>query len=168
MNASCLGILQRASSSSSRRLRSVSTGGPKPRGKKPGVKRSTPGGNGTCNSGVERTWCTTTTTTTTAGRTTPPLEMGRYGLKRLDYTNATPRVWTAPPHPPTKTVAERVVFPLTLAIASGIVVWVYLTPEDDDMTEYWKRVESGRILYEEDDDDDCGDDDDDYDDDDDE
>jgi len=89
-------------------------------------------------------------------------------LKRLDYTNATPRVWTAPPHPPTKTVAERVVFPLTLAIASGIVVWVYLTPEDDDMTEYWKRVESGRILYEEDDDDDCGDDDDDYDDDDDE
>jgi len=80
--------------------------------------------------------------------------MGKYGLKRLDYTTMKPPVWTAPPHPPTKTMAERVVFPLTLAVAAGVVLWMYVSPEEDDMTEYWKRVESGRILLDDDDDDD--------------
>lgn len=63
-------------------------------------------------------------------------------------------VWTAPPHPPTKTTAERVVFPLTLVIVAGITTWVYMSPEEDDMVEYWKRVESGRLLLLDDDDDD--------------
>mmetsp|Transcript_10324 Transcript_10324/g.30212 ORF Transcript_10324/g.30212 Transcript_10324/m.30212 type:complete len:194 (-) Transcript_10324:641-1222(-) len=129
--------------------RSFSSKGPKPTGKKPRVKLSTPGG------GVDSAWYTS------AG-TSPALDMGRYGLKRLDYTHMKPPVWTAPPHPPTKTTAERVVFPLTLMLAAGVVFWVYMSPEEDDMTEYWKRVESGQILL----DDDYDDDDDDYDDDD--
>lgn len=88
--------------------------------------------------------------------------MGRYGLKRLEYatTEGVP-LWTAPPHPPTKTMAERVVFPTTIAVVAGIFLWVYTTPEEDDMTEYWKKVESGRILLDDDDDDDWDDDDDD-------
>eukprot|EP00536_Pseudo-nitzschia_multiseries_P009052 jgi/Psemu1/22217/gm1.22217_g len=128
----------------------------KPTGKKPRVKMvSTPGGGGSGSGSVESVWYTS------AG-TRPALDMGRYGLKRLDYTHMKPPVWTAPPHPPTKTAAERVVFPLTLALAAGIVLWVYMSPEEDDMTEYWKRVESGQILLDDDDDDDY--DDDDYDD----
>lgn len=70
-------------------------------------------------------------------------------------------VWTAPPHPPTKTIAERVVFPSTIAIVAGFMLWVYMTPEEEDMTEYWKRVESGQILLDLDDDDDDWEDDDD-------
>lgn len=130
-----------------RGLRSLSSkpGKPKP-------KPSVPG-----NGGVERTWYTSAGRKTTSG-----LDMGRYGLKRLDYAGMTPPVWTAPPHPPTKTTAERVVFPLTLALVAGMIVWVYMAPEEEDMAEYWKRVESGQILL--DDDDDYDEDDDDYDD----
>ncbi len=91
-------------------------------------------------------------------KTTMPLEMGKYGLKRLDYTTMEPPVWTTPPHPPTKTFAERTVFPLSIVLVAGIVGWVYMTPEEDDMTEYWKRVESGQILMDDDDDDDYEDD----------
>merc|ERR1712194_866248 len=83
-----------------------------------------------------------------------PGRSGRDGLKRLDYTTMKPPVWTTPPHPPTKTVAERVVFPLSIVLVAGIAVWVYMSPEEEDMTEYWKRVESGRILLDDDDDDD--------------
>ena len=72
--------------------------------------------------------------------------MGRYNLKRLDYTTMKPPIWTAPPHPPTKTTAERVVFPLSIAIAAGFCLWVYMSPEEEDMTEYWKRVETGQII----------------------
>merc|ERR1719223_1292823 len=46
------------------------------------------------------------------------LEMGRYGLKRLDYGVTEPTVWTIPPHPPSKTLQERLVFPSTLIIVS--------------------------------------------------
>jgi hypothetical protein len=88
--------------------------------------------------------------------------MGRYGLKRLDYATMKPPVWTAPPHPPTKTLAERVVFPASLVIAAGIGLLVYMNPEEEDMKDYWKRVESGQILL----DDDDYDDDDEYEDDD--
>lgn len=78
--------------------------------------------------------------------------MGKYGLKRLDYTTMQPPVWTTPPHPPTKTLSERIVFPLSIVLVAGIVGWVYMSPEEDDMTEYWKRVESGQILMDDDDD----------------
>mmetsp|Transcript_16480 Transcript_16480/g.33889 ORF Transcript_16480/g.33889 Transcript_16480/m.33889 type:complete len:194 (+) Transcript_16480:224-805(+) len=113
-------------------------------------KMPTPGGS----KGPEALWCTSKTATVSSSRGQHPLDMGKYGLKRLDYTTMKPPVWTAPPHPPTKTMAERVVFPLTLAVAAGVVLWMYVSPEEDDMTEYWKRVESGRILLDDDDDDD--------------
>ena len=32
-----------------------------------------------------------------------------------------------------------------------------MNPEEDDMTEYWKRVESGQVLMDDDDDDDYDD-----------
>jgi len=86
--------------------------------------------------------------------------MGKFGLKRLDYTNMKPPVWTTPPHPPTKTLAERVVFPLSIVVVAGIVLWVYKSPEEEDMKDYWKRVESGQILLDDDDDDEWEDDDD--------
>ena len=123
---------------------------------------STPGVN--VNGGV---WYTTAYANASSSATSPAsLEMGRYGLKRLDYTTMKPPVWTAPPHPPTKTLAEKIVFPMTLLTVAGIVLWVYMTPEEEDMTEYWKRVESGQILLDDDYDDDDYEDDDEYEDDD--
>lgn len=80
--------------------------------------------------------------------------MGRYGLSRLNYATLEPPVWTVPPHPPTKSITEKVLFPLTIVLTGAVVVWAYLNPEEDDMREYWKRVESGQILVEDDDDDD--------------
>ena len=103
---------------------------------------------------VEAVWCTSAR----GPKTTTQLEMGKYGLKRLDYTTMHPPVWTTPPHPPTKTLSERIVFPLSIVLVAGIVGWVYMSPEEDDMTEYWKRVESGQILMDDDDDDDYEDD----------
>jgi hypothetical protein len=94
------------------------------------------------------------------------LDMGRYGLKRIDYhaLKNHPPVWTLPPHPPTKSMSERVLFPLTLLLVGGLGVWAYLNPDDEDMKDYWKRVETGQVLVDDDDDDD---DDDEWDDDDD-
>ena len=112
----------------------------KGKAKKP--KLSNPG-----SGSVQALWCTS------ARGPTSQLEMGKYGLRRLDYTTMKPPVWTTPPHPPTKTVAERIVFPLSIVLVAGIVLWVYMSPEEDDMTEYWKRVESGQILLDDDDDD---------------
>jgi hypothetical protein len=80
--------------------------------------------------------------------------MGRYGLTRLDYRTLIPPVWTLPPHPPTKSWKERIAFPLTLAIVGGIALWAYMYPEEEDMQDYWKRVETGQILVDDDDDDD--------------
>ena len=37
-------------------------------------------------------------------------------------------------------------------MTAGVVFWAYLNPEEDDMQEYWKRVETGQILVEDDDD----------------
>ena len=87
--------------------------------------------------------------------------MGRYGLQRLDYKTLDPPVWTVPPHPPTKSIQEKVLFPLTLVITIGFGLWAYMNPEDEDMKDYWKRVETGQILVEDDDDDDDWEDDDD-------
>jgi hypothetical protein len=103
-------------------------------------------------------WYTTTTKSSKSGSS---LEMGRYGLKRLDYNTIKPTVWQAPPHPPTKTMLERSVFPMTLIITASLIIWAYLTPEEENMTDYWKRVESGQILFDDDDNDDDDDDDDD-------
>mmetsp|Transcript_24655 Transcript_24655/g.26518 ORF Transcript_24655/g.26518 Transcript_24655/m.26518 type:complete len:220 (-) Transcript_24655:116-775(-) len=99
-------------------------------------------------------------TSTNGSSLSKSLEMGRYGLKRLDYKTLKPPIWQTPPHPPTKTILERTVFPLTLVIVAGVIIWAYLTPEEEDMTDYWKRVESGRILFDDYDDDDDDDDDD--------
>eukprot|EP00980_Cylindrotheca_fusiformis_P021514 scaffold8353_cov138-Cylindrotheca_fusiformis.AAC.45 len=82
------------------------------------------------------------------------LDMGRYGLKRLNYKTLDPPVWTVPPQPPLKTTSDRIVFPLTVFGVASFIVWAYLNPEDEDMTDYWKRVETGEILYEDDDGDD--------------
>jgi hypothetical protein len=54
-------------------------------------------------------------------------------------------------------VQERVAFPATLMIVAGFALWVYMNPEEDDMTEYWKRVETGQILMDDGDDDDFDD-----------
>lgn len=131
--------------------------GSKPRGstKKPRVKLSSPG-----SGSPEAMWCKSATPSSSDARV-KSLEMGRYGLERLDYTTMKPPVWTAPPHPPTKTTAERMVFPISIAVAAGFALWVYMSPEEEDMTEYWKRVESGQILMYDDDDGDDDDDDDD-------
>mmetsp|Transcript_9958 Transcript_9958/g.17807 ORF Transcript_9958/g.17807 Transcript_9958/m.17807 type:complete len:179 (+) Transcript_9958:35-571(+) len=96
---------------------------------------------------------------TTAGSGSS-LEMGRYGLKRLDYKTLKAPVWTVPPHPPTKNMKERILFPLTLVFTAGFGLWVYMNPEEEDMRDYWKRVETGQILVDDDDDDDDWDDDD--------
>jgi hypothetical protein len=81
------------------------------------------------------------------------LDMGRYGLKRLDYKTLDPPAWTVPPHPPTKLIEEKVMFPLTLVIVVGFGVWAYMNhPEDEDMKDYWKRVETGQILVDEEED----------------
>jgi hypothetical protein len=90
------------------------------------------------------------------------LDMGRYGLQRIDYhaIRDHPPVWTLPPHPPTKSISERILFPLTLLIVGGFGLWAYMNPDDEDMRDYWKRVETGQILVEDDDDDDDDDNDD--------
>ena len=96
---------------------------------------------------LQAIWCTSQVATKTTS-----LDMGKFGLKRFDYSNMMPPVWTTPPHPPTKTLAERVVFPLSIVVVAGIVLWVYMSPEEEDMKDYWKRVESGQILLDDDDD----------------
>ena len=117
--------------------------------RRPQIKTPSPGGS------VTSTWYTPSSRLQTHS-----LEMGRYGLKRLDYSlmNPSELVWTVPPHPPAKTTRERIVFPLTLLITAGVFIFVYLTPEEEDMTEYWKRVESGQILLDDDEYDDGDDD----------
>jgi hypothetical protein len=96
---------------------------------------------------VETSWYTS------KGARPTSLDMGKFGLKRLNYATMEPPVWNLPPHPPTKSVMERILFPLTVALTGAVVVWAYLNPEEDDMQEYWKRVETGQILVEDDDDD---------------
>lgn len=56
-------------------------------------------------------------------------------------------------------MADKIVFPATLVIGAAFMVWVYMNPEEDDMTEYWKRVESGQVLIDDDDDDEFNDED---------
>jgi hypothetical protein len=97
---------------------------------------------------VETSWYTT------KRPRSPSLEMGKFGLKRLNYAAMEPPVWNLPPHPPTKSVLEKVLFPLTVAMTAAVVFWAYMNPEEDDMQEYWKRVETGQILMEADDDED--------------
>jgi hypothetical protein len=81
------------------------------------------------------------------------LEMGRYGLKRLDYNTLKPPVWTLPPQPPKKSIADKVVYPITLLVVASFAAWVYLNPDDEDMKDYWRRVETGEILLDDDEDD---------------
>jgi hypothetical protein len=110
----------------------------------------------TSSADVAATWYTS------KGPRPKSLEMGRYGLKRLDYSTLEPPVWMLPPQPPTKSTMDRVVFPLTVLITAGVVIWAYMNPEEQDMAAYWKRVETGQILedeYDDDDDDDWDDDD---------
>ena len=108
----------------------------------------------TAASDLQSTWYTPNKTRQSS------LDMGRYGLKRLDYSTLEPQIWTLPPQPPTKKLAERIAFPLTLVAVASIATWAYLNPEEDDMREYWKKVETGKILVDDDDDDDDWDDDD--------
>ena len=178
--------------SSSRRRNSSSSSSSSNNNKKKNSNRpqvSMPGKNNTDrNTNLNRVWYTPPSSSSGGTKSLPSpltLEMGRYGLKRLNYygtggssgsSSSTsnggtilikdPPLWQTPPHPPTKTIKERIVFPLTLIIVAGVIIWAYLTPENDDMTDYWKRVESGQILFDDDDDDDGDDDDDDDDDDD--
>jgi hypothetical protein len=142
-------IIHRVFSSTRGSVRKLSSKGPKRNStKRPRLK--------TASDGVEGVWYTT------SGPRSTSLEMGRYGLRRLDYATLEPRVWTLPPKPPTKSLADKIIFPLTLVTVAGVAIWAYMNPEEEDMREYWKRVETGQILLEDDDDDD--DDDDDWDD----
>jgi hypothetical protein len=95
---------------------------------------------------VESTWFTS------KGTRPSSLDMGRFGLKRLNYATMEPPVWNLPPHPPTKSVTEKILFPVTVAMTAAVVAWAYMNPEEDDMREYWKRVETGQILVDDDDD----------------
>jgi hypothetical protein len=87
------------------------------------------------------------------------LDMGRYGLKRLDYKIVDAPAWPLPPHPPNKSMADKIIYPSTLITIAAIAIWAYMNPEEEDMKDYWKRVESGQILMDDDDDDDWDDDD---------
>lgn len=99
---------------------------------------------------VEQTWYNSSRPTQTLS-----LDMGQYGLKRIDYSKlAEPPVWTLPPHPPNKSWADRIIYPTTLLAIGATFLYVYLNPEEEDMKEYWQRVESGQILYDDEDDDD--------------
>ena len=137
-----------ASKSSSRNqlknsLRYLSRGGKHNTTKRPRIKSS--------EGGVESTWYSSTKPQRVQ------LEMGKYGLKRLNYQTLEAPVWTLPPQPPTKKLTEKIVFPLTLVATAGIGLWVYMNPEEDDMREYWKKVETGQILIDDDDDEDWDD-----------
>jgi hypothetical protein len=140
--------------------RCLSSSSSSSKGKRPPVFTSSNNSNGHNNTTtIKDVWYTPS-----QGVNSRTLDMGRYGLRRIDYTSnnsklaANPPVWTLPPHPPTKSVQERVLFPLTLLIVAGLGVWAYLHPEEEDMRDYWKRVETGQILVEDDDDDDDEDD----------
>lgn len=97
---------------------------------------------------MESTWYTS------KGARSTSLEMGRYNLRRLNYATLEPPVWTIPPHPPSKSILERILFPFTIAATGAVILWAYMNPEEDDMKEYWKRVETGQILLDDDDDED--------------
>jgi hypothetical protein len=97
---------------------------------------------------LEGSWYTPTATRPTS------LDMGRYGLKRLDYKTVAPPAWPLPPHPPNKSMADKIIYPGTLITIAAIAIWAYMNPEEEDMKAYWKRVESGQILIDDDDDDD--------------
>jgi hypothetical protein len=133
--------------------RCLSSSSSSSKGKRPPVFTSTNNGHHNNTTNIKDVWYTPS-----QGVNSRTLDMGRYGLRRIDYNNsklaANPPVWTLPPHPPTKSVQERVLFPLTLLIVAGLGVWAYLHPEEEDMRDYWKRVETGQILVEDDDDDD--------------
>lgn len=116
--------------------------------KRPPIFTKSNNSSGNSSSHVEGVWYTPQ-----LGSVSSQLDMGRYGLKRIDYSKLQPPVWTLPPHPPTKNVGERILFPLTLLITVGFGLWAYLNPEEEDMRDYWKRVETGQILVEDDDDD---------------
>mmetsp|Transcript_52661 Transcript_52661/g.127674 ORF Transcript_52661/g.127674 Transcript_52661/m.127674 type:complete len:160 (-) Transcript_52661:258-737(-) len=122
------------------------------------TKRPRPSSVGNNNATVEGVWYGSKSSSRPSSK---QLDMGRYGLKRFDYKKLDPEAFVVqlPPHPPTKTVKERVVFPLTLVIVAGLGIWAYMNPEEDDMRDYWKRVETGQILVDDDDDDDDYDDD---------
>jgi hypothetical protein len=125
------------------------------KGKRPPVfSNANNNNNSTANNTIKDVWYTPS-----QGVNSRTLDMGRYGLRRIDYSDggqlaANPPVWTLPPHPPTKSVQERVLFPLTVLMVAGFGVWAYLNPEEEDMRDYWKRVETGQILVEDDDEDD--------------
>ena len=110
---------------------------------------------------VEASWYTPTQALSATS-----LDMGRYGLKRLDYTKlrSDSYIWQLPPHPPNKSWADRIIYPTTIFLVFAVTMWVYFNPEEEDIRDYWKRVESGQILVEDDDDEDDDDDDDDDDD----
>ncbi|KAG7343714.1 hypothetical protein IV203_021722 [Nitzschia inconspicua] len=122
---------------------SVGGSGSKSKSKRPPVDTSS------SSSSLEGIWYTPQ-----HGTPSNSLDMGKYGLKRIDYSKlmGNPPVWTLPPHPPTKSVQERVLFPLTVLIVAGLGLWAYLNPEEEDMKDYWKRVETGQILVDDDDD----------------
>ena len=118
---------------------------------------------------VEKTWYTGSASrpsSSSSSSSSASLEMGKYGLKRIDYTKVKPPFWPPPPHPPAKTFLEKYLYPFTLLTIASIAVWAYFNPEEEDMKEYWKRVESGQILLDDDDEDDYDDNDEDWEDDD--
>ena len=64
-----------------------------------------------------------------------------------------PPIIPSPPPPPPKKGIRRYIFPISLVFIAAVSAFV-LTLEDEEDDEFWKDVESGKILLSDDDDDD--------------
>ena len=73
-------------------------------------------------------------------------------LSRHDL-NTPPPIIPSPPPPPPRRGIRRYILPTSLLFSAAIAAFV-LTLEDDEDENFWKDVETGRILLDDDEDDD--------------
>jgi len=72
----------------------------------------------------------------------------------IRYTDANPPpIIPSPPPPPPRRGIRRYIWPATMAGTIGLFAFIYSLGNDED-DEFWKDVETGRILMDDDDDDD--------------
>ena len=96
---------------------------------------------------------------TSSSQKADPLDVGRYGMRRVDYSTPPPR-WPMPAHPPPPTGWRRWVFPVSLTMSLALFGWIY-THQEDDIQDYWRAVDAGQVPLGDDDDDDDDDEEDD-------